>query len=201
MSMIRAFIAISLSSEIHRNLDEVINSLKSRLPDAPIRWVQADHIHLTIKFLGNVSISNQELLTKMLSAEVSRHTSFEISIGNLGVFPSINRPRVIWVGVKAPQALSGLQRGIEAEMNHLGYPPEERSFSPHLTLGRVSRNARSQDFQEIAMVLNGCTVGFLGALRVQSVDLYRSDLHPDGAAYTRMSRAMLSQPVERAKQS
>jgi 2'-5' RNA ligase len=191
MNVIRAFIAITLSSEIHHNLDQVITNLKSRLEQAPVRWMPANNIHLTIKFLGDVSVSNQEILTKMLMAEVSRHTPFEISVGDLGVFPSMRRPRVIWAGVKAPQELLALHRGVEAEMARLGYAPEERAFSPHLTLGRISRNAGNDDYRQIAEVLSTCKVGFLGALRVQSVDLYRSELHPDGAVYTRLYEAPL----------
>jgi len=193
MSVIRAFIAISLSDEIQRSLEQVISNIKSRLPGKPIRWVASTNIHLTLKFLGDVSISNQDLLTKMLVAEVSRHKRFEISIGNLGVFPSVHRPHVIWVGVEAPPELSALHRGIETEMTRLGYSQEAREFSPHLTLGRVSRSANSQDYQQIAQVLGSCRVGFLGALRVQTVDLYRSDLRPDGAVYTRLHRAFLSE--------
>jgi 2'-5' RNA ligase len=144
--------------------------------------------------LGDVSVSNQEMLIKMLQAEASRHLPFEISIGELGVFPSARRPRVIWVGVEAPAELYALHRGVESEMDRLGYAQEDRSFTPHLTLGRVSRNADSDDFRRIAEVLGGCKVGFLGALRVVSVDLYRSDLKPDGAAYTRLFCAPLTEP-------
>jgi len=192
MSVIRAFIAISLSDEIQRSLDQVISNIRGRLPGKPIRWVVSTNIHLTLKFLGDVSISNLELLTKMLVAEVSRHPCFEISVGKLGVFPSIHRPHVIWVGVEAPHELGALHRGIDVEMTRLGYSQEAREFSPHLTLGRVSRSANSQDYQQIAQVLGTCKVGFLGALRVQSVDLYRSDLRPSGAVYTRLHSAMLS---------
>ncbi len=194
MSVIRAFIAISLSPEIHRNLDQVITNLRSRLGESPVRWVPANNIHLTIKFLGDVSVANQEMLTKMLTAEVSRHSPFDISVGDLGVFPSVRRPRVIWAGINAPQELPALHRGVEAEMARLGYAPEERSFSPHLTLGRISRNAGADDFRKIADLLATCKVGFLGALRVLSVDLYRSDLHPDGAVYTRLFQAPLGPP-------
>ena len=191
MSVIRAFIAISLSDEIQQSLEKVISNIKNRLPGTPIRWVASSNIHLTLKFLGDVSISNQELLTKMLATEVSRHKSFEISIGELGVFPSIHRPHVIWVGVEAPLELGALYHGIDMEMTRLGYSQEAREFSPHLTLGRVSRNANSQDYQQIAQVLGSCKVGFLGALRVQTVDLYRSDLRPSGAVYTCLQRARL----------
>ncbi len=186
LSVIRAFIAISLSDEIHSNLGQVISALKSRLPGSPLRWVPANNIHLTIKFLGDVSISSQEILFKMLQSEVARHPAFEISVGNLGVFPSVHRPRVVWAGVNAPQELITLHHAVEVEMNRLGYASEDRPFSPHLTLGRVSRNAKPGDYRQIADVLSASKVGFLGAIRVEAVDLYRSDLHSDGAVYTKL---------------
>jgi len=109
MTVIRAFIAISLSQEIHQSLGKVLAGLKARLTGSAIRWVTADNVHLTLKFLGDVSLANQELLIKMLDAEVSQHVPFEISIGRLGFFPSIHRPRVIWVGIEAPAELYALQ--------------------------------------------------------------------------------------------
>jgi len=191
MSVIRSFIAISLSPEIYQHLDEVGAKLRDRLPEAPVRWVPIRNIHLTIKFLGNVSVSNLEVLKKILHAEVSRHAPFEISVGELGAFPSNRRPRVLWVGVEAPPELHALQHGIETEMARLGYAREERPFSPHLTLGRVARNAESDDLRQIGQVLDSCKVGFLGATRVREVHLYRSDLQPGGAVYTRLFSASL----------
>jgi 2'-5' RNA ligase len=192
MNVIRAFIAISLSPEIYRSLDQVMLHLQERLPDAPVRWVVVKNIHLTIKFLGEVSISNLELLTKILHAEASHHQPFEISVGDLGAYPSIKRPRVIWVGVEAPPELHALQRGIETETTRLGYVRENRGFSPHLTLGRVSRSANSLDIRRISDILGNCKVGYLGAARVQGVNLYRSDLQPSGAVYTEIFSAPLS---------
>ena len=191
MSVIRAFIAISLSAEIHHSLNQVLSSLKSRLVGAPLRWVPASSIHLTLKFLGDVSLSNQQLIVKMLDLEVGHHAPFELSIGELGFFPSINRPRIIWVGVEAPQELFALQHGIDVETSRLGYPSEDRPYSPHLTIGRVSRNVGMNDFRQISDGIGKVKVGFLGALRVQNVDLFKSDLKSEGAVYTRIYRATL----------
>ena len=191
MSVIRAFIAIELSSEIYARLNEVEDQLQKRLEAGVIRWVPAQNIHLTLKFLGDVSLANLEVLKKILASEVSKYAPFEISVGELGAFPSIRRPRVIWVGVQAPQDLSILQHGIETEMAGLGYAPENREFSPHLTLGRISRNASSQDLRKIGDVLSTNKVGYLGAARVFSVNLFRSDLKPGGAVYSKLMTAPL----------
>jgi 2'-5' RNA ligase len=191
MAVIRAFIAIDLSPEIIQRLEEVSGQLRQRLAGVQIRWVPVENIHLTLKFLGDVSMSNLEVLKKILLAEASNHSPFEISVGELGAFPSLRRPRVIWVGVTAPPELSALQHGIESETARLGYQRENRAFSPHLTLGRVSRNAPSQEARLIGQVLESFKLGFLGAAHVRDAHLYRSDLRPGGAVYTRLMTAPL----------
>lgn len=191
MSVIRAFIAIDLSEEIYRRLEEVAQGLQERLAGIPIRWVPVRNVHVTLKFLGDVSITNLEVLKKLLETEAHNHVPFEISVGDLGAFPSERRPRVLWAGVEAPQELTALQRGIEAETARLGYAPEDRPFSPHLTLGRVGRNADSQDLHRVGEILKTFKVGFLGATRIQAVHLYRSDLQPGGAIYTQLYTALL----------
>jgi 2'-5' RNA ligase len=124
------------------------------------------------------------MLKKIVRAETNRCPGFEISVGNLGAFPSTSRPRVVWVGVEAPQELFTLQRGIENEAAQLGYAPENRPFSPHLTLGRLSRNARTEQIRDVGESLVKYKIGFLGLTRVNEVHLYKSDLRPGGAVYT-----------------
>jgi 2'-5' RNA ligase len=191
MSVIRAFIAIEMSSEIQNGLDELSTFLKGQLQGVPVRWVPVKNIHLTLKFLGNVSPANIEVMKKILQGEATRHEMFEISVGELGAFPSIRRPRVAWVKVQAPAELDLLQRGIEDETARLGYSREERTYKPHLTLGRVSRNANAEHVCRFSEVLESHKVGYIGAMCVRSIHLYRSDLKPTGAEYTLLNKAPL----------
>lgn len=184
MSVLRAFIAIDLPPEIQGKLDQAARQLRAGLPEAVVRWVPAKNIHLTLKFLGDVSINNLEYLKHMLDSEAARCPIFEIEVGELGAFPNLRRPRVILVKVTAPAELGALQRGIEDGAARLGYAREERPFSPHLTLGRVSRNAAPQEAARIGQALEGARVGSLGKAQVRAVHLYRSDLQPSGAIYT-----------------
>lgn len=186
MAVIRAFIAIDLPPEIRQRLDHVTAQLKEKLEGVPVRWVPGSNIHLTLKFLGDVSVANLELLKKMLAKEVEMHRRFEVSVGGLGAFPNFRRCRVVWVGVEAPPELNTLQRGIDTAIATLGYSREDRPFSAHLTLGRVSRNANSRDVQAIGSVLESTKVGFLGVTKVDSVHLYKSDLRPTGSVYTQL---------------
>lgn len=189
MTVIRAFIAIDISEEIQQKLEQISDELRSHLPGVPVRWVPAENIHLTLKFLGNVSTANLEVLENILQVEAANHQPFEMSIGELGAFPSNRRPRVLWIRVQAPPEIMAVQHGIEAETTRLGYPSEQRPFSPHLTLGRVSRNAKSQDTRKISEALETVKVGFLGAMWVRAIMLYRSDLRPSGAVYTHLYKA------------
>ena len=186
MSVIRAFIAITLSEEVYQGLEQVIAGLKEKLSGVPLRWVPARNIHLTIKFLGNVSMTNLEMLKKAIHTEAGQHAAFEMSVGRFGAFPSLQRPRVLWVGVEASKSLQLTQLGIENVTSRLGYPKEDRPFSPHLTLARVSRNASPQDIKAISQAISNYEVGFLGAFRVEEIHLYRSDLMRGGAVYTRL---------------
>jgi 2'-5' RNA ligase len=189
MTVIRAFIAIDLSPSILKRLDSVLADLQERLAGVPVRWVPVKNIHLTLKFLGDVSITNLDVLKDVLRSCAAVHHPFEISVGDLGAFPSARRPRVVWVGVTAPPDLAALHSGIDNETARLGYAREDRPFSPHLTLGRVSRNATFHDSQVIGEIIRTVPVGFLGATRVESVALYRSDLNPGGTVYTQLFAA------------
>jgi len=184
MDVIRAFIAVNLNQDILNRIEQVALDLQKRMNPVSIRWVPIENIHLTLKFLGNVSTANLEILKDILGKVVSNHHECDISVGGIGVFPKPHNPRVIWVGMEVPQELIALQKNIEIETARLGYSREYRPFSPHLTFGRVSRNASPQDVRVIAETLENYQVGFLGATRVRTVYLFRSDLKPDGAEYT-----------------
>lgn len=193
MTGIRSFFAIDLPEKIKQRLDKVSRQLQEGLDDVPIRWVPAENVHLTLKFLGDVSESNLEVIKDVLRTVVTNHEKFEISVGGLGAFPKARTPRVIWIGIEAPPELASIQRNLESETARLGYARERRSFSPHLTLARVSRNASSRDVYQVAEVLNSFRVGFLGVARVEAVHLYRSDLHSGGAVYTNLYSVQLNQ--------
>ncbi len=190
-SVVRAFIAIDLPDEVINRLRVVSRELQRKVSDVPVRWVPPENIHLTLKFLGDVSVRNLDLLAKMIQVEAAERRPFEFSVGGLGAFPGTNNPRVIWVGVEAPSELKSLQRGIETAASRLGYAEERREFRPHLTLGRVSRNANSRQMGKLRDVLRQSEVGFLGVAQVYHVHLFRSELRPEGSVYTRLYTAPL----------
>jgi 2'-5' RNA ligase len=191
MSLLRAFFAVELPVSIQDTIQQQTARLRQVLDSSLVRWTPPHNIHLTLKFLGDVSPANLELLCEMLTREADQFPAFDMRIADLGSFPTSRRPRVIWVGLYAPAVLESLQRGIESAAARLGYAPEDRPFSPHLTIGRVRQDLSPQDLHKIRMGLEAMKVGELGIARVDCAHLYRSDLKPGGSVYTKLYSAPL----------
>ena len=193
MDAVRAFIAIELPEPILAELANIEARLKPQMPREVIRWVRADSIHLTLKFLGQVPSDQLEMITLSLRAAVAAHAPFTLQVKGAGCFPDIHRPRVVWVGVQEnDHRLHALQRAVENVIAPLGYPTEIRDFTPHLTLGRVARDVRQVDQKKIGDVVQAAGIGTLGKLEVRQVALIKSDLKPSGAEYTILAHAPLT---------
>ena len=182
--MLRSFIALEIPVEIQSAIAQSIAPLIKTLPKPLIRWVAPQNVHLTLKFLGDVSPANLERMAEAIKVEAASLEIFSMSVGGLGAFPTHGRARVIWISLDAPPALAALQRGVAAVAAKLGYPTEERPFSPHLTIGRVTQNASASDSQRIHAALDATKVGKLGTVRVQAIHIFKSDLQPGGSVYT-----------------
>jgi 2'-5' RNA ligase len=184
--MLRSFVAIELPTEIQQAISRSTAPLQKVLPRPLVRWVASLNVHLTLKFLGDVSPANLERLAETLRLEVITYPAFAMSVNKLGAFPNPRRPRVFWIGLEAPPTLLALQRGVEAVVARMGYPLEDRPFSPHLTIGRVSQNATAAELQKIRTALEGATIGMLGIVQVNAIQIFKSDLQPSGPVYTPM---------------
>jgi len=185
METIRAFIAIPLPQLLLSKLAALQQQLEQQIPPRSVRWVRAEGIHLTLRFLGDTSTDKVPDIKQALAA-VARHApACRFSVEGLGCFPNSRRPRVVWVGVKEPTGwLEVLQDAIEEAMTHFGYSRERRAFKPHLTLGRVHRRASRSDAAQLGEVVAGTTVGLLAEVPVEQFALIRSVLKPAGAEYT-----------------
>lgn len=189
MSLIRAFVALEIPPDLQQSIARQSAALKKETPQA-VRWVAAENIHLTFRFLGDTSASSLQELTRDLAAVVSQQPPFTILVGGFGVFPNLKRPRVIWVGIQAAPELERLQRAIESTCTRLGYPAEEKTFNPHLTLGRIREEA---DLSALRNALQNFQIGPLGSLTVSNLTLFRSDLRPQGPVYTALAHIPLGQ--------
>jgi 2'-5' RNA ligase len=192
--VIRTFIAVDLPLSVRDALGQISSQLQSKLADTSVRWVNYEKMHLTLKFLGDISTENISMVEKILASEAAKRQVMEIGIGGIGAFPKMRHPRVIWIGVEAPSELFDLRRGIEVGVARLGYNYDKYEFTPHLTLGRISRKASASDVRKVGNVLHEFQVGFIGVARIEAVHLYKSDLQPDGAIYTRLYSAELTDP-------
>jgi 2'-5' RNA ligase len=191
MSLLRTFIAVDIPVPIRQAIQSKTESLRKTLGTSIVRWVNTDHIHLTLKFLGDVSPAQVDGLTQILRTEADLIKAFDLQIGGLRSFPSLRRPRVLFIGIQAPAELEALYRGIESACARLGYESERRGFSPHLTIGRIREGISAADQQKIRVAEEASKVDLLGTARVDSVHLYKSDLKPTGSVYTKLCSAPL----------
>ena len=164
----------------------------------PVRWVAPETAHLTLHFLGDTSPERAELLRLALAPVIARHAAFDLRTADLGVFPSLRRPRVLWLGLHGPvHRLETLQRAIGGTLRELAFPIEEGPFNPHITLGRV-RDLRGQEGRDLPDAIRRRLAPAAKPspvpVPVREVRLYRSFLSKDGARHETVGRYPLAVP-------
>ena len=180
---IRCFIAVNLPDEMKRTLEQVLSELKKT--GADIKWVNAGNVHLTLKFLGNTDASLIPAMTDALSKKLSHYKAFYITIADVGCFPSERRPRVIWIGMEDSEILSGIQKDIDVVLSGFGFAPEERAFSPHLTIGRVRSMKKVTELMKRFADFRNSN---FGRVEVSAIHIMKSELKPAGAEYRSLGR-------------
>lgn len=175
---VRAFVAIRVSEEVERAIGELIDEL--RRPGDGIKWVTARNLHLTLKFLGpSVPIAKIENLKRELEKVAARTAAFEIDAAEVGGFPDLNRPRVLWVGLESP-ALMELARAVEDTAERCGFEREKRAFSAHLTIARIRA---PHGWARTMRALERARERRFGVCRVAEMAIYSSTLAPQGSIY------------------
>ncbi|HTT66765.1 MAG TPA: RNA 2',3'-cyclic phosphodiesterase [Gemmatimonadales bacterium] len=185
---VRLFVAVNLPADERRRAWAAAAPL--RAAHLPVRWVAEDVLHLTLRFLGEVEPERVPGIEEALRGAVRAARPFTVTLGGVGAFPSLGKPRVVWVGIEHHPALELLANDVELALMALAFEPELRPFSPHLTLGRAERSARPAAFKDFARL--AAEVGYTGSTTVESVDLMQSTLGPHGASYAVLSRAPLA---------
>jgi RNA 2',3'-cyclic 3'-phosphodiesterase len=184
MALIRAFIAVGLPEGLKKELAELEAQLKKNSPPV-VKWVDPNSIHITLKFLGEVSEDSIDELMLAIEESSQGMSPFKLEVSEVGAFPSLDRVQVIWVGVKGEiEKIAQLQKRIESNTEQLGFPHESRAFNPHLTLGRVRNEAKPNDRQRIGKLLAHTTFAALHNVEVNAVTLMKSQLTNTGAIYT-----------------
>ena len=193
MSTIRAFLAISLNPEVRSSLESFQKQVKGLLP--PIKWVNPQSLHVTVKFLGDVEENRLEPLHRTIESVVQEFSSFSLQIEGIGGFPHLRAPRVLWAGISGQvEELHMLVLHVEEALALLDFPMETKPFHSHLTLARIRENSR-----DVGVALSQSNAlapqKFFGKLNVTQLSLFRSELKPTGAIYHRLWDVSLVIPV------
>ena len=190
---VRAFIALPLPPPIKERLAEAQRMLQERTGAPGVRWVQADGMHLTLKFLGDTPTARLSAVERSMQDATHDVAPIELGLTTLGAFPNARRPRVVWAGLRGDlDALEQLFQRLEEALHLAGFPKETRPLSPHITLGRVSDNIAPNALGNLTAALSAApsleaTPGLTGERLV----LFQSTLTPRGAIYTELSSAQL----------
>lgn len=181
--MIRSFISVELPPKIKNELKRLLEHFKGLA--GKISWVRPEGIHITLKFLGDIPESQVEPIKEKLEGLAAVYRAFPLGITDMGAFPNTTYPRVIWVGLQdESEALLKIQNHLDSELQDLGFSPEERSFSPHITLGRVkSLQSKGEFLRKIHTLPDLSEKSFMA----DRIHLMKSQLSPAGAIYTELA--------------
>jgi 2'-5' RNA ligase len=187
----RLFLAAFPPPSACAQLESALRDLHRACP-ARVRWIRAEEVHLTLVFLGEIAPERLAALAEAVSAVAPRHPVLQMSFGERGAFPTLDRPRVLWLGLHGDKRLPGLQHGLaEATRPFVAAPEPPGRFHPHLTLGRV-KPAAPPDLRALAAWWRGQTVTLAGQWRVERILLMRSEPGSAGARYAELASMPLA---------
>ncbi len=183
---LRLFIAVTIPETVREDIARLLRELDGKLPG--IRWTPAANLHLTLKFLGDVEAARVPEIGRCLDRTAVRHLPLTVRLEGLGRFPPRGRPQVIWAGVEeGRRALTELAGGLDRGLAELGFPPEARPYTPHLTLGRLKSGRRLPDPRVWEREL-GRKRDSLGSFTAAVIILMKSTLAPRGAIHQELTR-------------
>lgn len=189
----RTFIAVDLPANMLVRIEEITSFFKQKTPPKALKWVETENLHLTIKFIGEINENKVEPVKQILCDALQDQKTFDIEISGLGMYPNINNPRVIWLGITGGKPLVQIFRKLDLALTGLDIPTEGRSYTPHLTIARVRRNTDKTTETLIGKTLSQFKVDSLGTITIDQVHLYRSVLTPSGPTYSTLHSVPLNQ--------
>jgi 2'-5' RNA ligase len=175
---VRLFVALQISEEIRGRIAALIGELKPL--DDSWKWTRAENLHVTLKFLGETSADKLESVKKALQ-NVACEFPIPLRFCGLGFFPNERKPRVLWAGMDAAKSLPALALAIDESLARIGFPREDRAFTPHLTLAR-SKDGRFA--AKLRVRIENRAQSEFGATNASAFHLIESKLKPGGAEYT-----------------
>ena len=184
----RLFIALNLTKKQRTRIHRAARPLRNE--EIPVRWIQPENFHVTLKFLGELRHEKVSTVEEAITKVATSTRSFSTSLTGFGAFPTIRRPRVIWLGVGANAELRCLKQDLEWTLGDVGFEAETRAFHPHVTLGRAAASDGAGAFRGLDELMAG--LEFDGELKVRTIDLMRSHLSREGARYSVLSSVRLA---------
>ena len=188
---IRSFIAIELPEDVIKALTRVQSRFKAA-DEKNVKWVEPENMHLTLQFLGNVEATAVGNITAAIERAAAGARHFHLEVGGLGAFPNLHRVQTIWVGLGGDlDKLARLQKDISANLTPLGFKPENRPFSPHLTLGRARDFIKPQEREALGKLLESMPFNVKYKVEAAAVNLMKSQLTRQGPIYTKLASVKL----------
>ena len=184
----RAFIAIEINDEVREKLVEVQERI-AKTKAAKIKFVEPENLHVTVKFLGEITGEQAEEIGRILGGIAKKHKKHRVRVRGIGVFPNPGYIRVIWAGIENDSGIKAIAEDVEREMKKLGFR-KEKNFVAHITIGRVKF---VRDKLELAAALKGLANEDFGEFEVNVVELKKSTLTPKGPIYETVARFELAE--------
>lgn len=187
----RTFIAIEMNNTFKNHLENIIKNLNNQFPTS-VKWVDVNNIHLTLKFLGDFPISQLSTIQNNLFHSFSSLPVFGIKSQNLGVFPNLKNPRVLWLGTTSPIQLKTIYTMIEDYFYLLDYEKETKLFQPHLTIGRVKNYVTDIERRKIGEFFRTNFFQPECSMVIDHISIIKSILTPQGPIYEILFKIPLS---------
>lgn len=194
---LRLFVAFELEPEVRAAVESAARELRRAVSDRlkaggaagnPLKWVAAENLHLTLKFLGEVPMHVMADIDAALRQAAARGAPTGFTVGGAGAFPTTGKPRVLWLGVETDErAVKRLIGALDDALAPIGFARETRPFSAHLTVARVRDATPAEEVRLIGEAVQRRRVGELGRQEANRLALIRSELFPTGPRYTRLA--------------
>jgi 2'-5' RNA ligase len=188
MARIRTFIAVDLAAGVKDRLITLQDQLGRA--GSGVKWTRPENLHLTLLFLGEVGELEVVSICRVVQQRARRHAPFALEVAGLGAFPNTRRPKILWAGItEGATVLRALHADLEEGLLELGcYRREDREYAPHLTLGRLSHDDRTEEWAQALAKQAGWTGG---TTQVDEVLVMASEMRRGGPEYSVLGRGSL----------
>ncbi|MCX7715931.1 MAG: RNA 2',3'-cyclic phosphodiesterase [Endomicrobia bacterium] len=186
----RTFIAVELQKDVIESINNFVFKTYREIDSNKISWVKKENLHITLKFLGEIDEKQVEIVKTVLKEILQNKKGFLVSVEGVCVFPKINSPRVIWLGIKeGKDELKTLANLIEEELYKNGFPKESKEFTAHLTIARIKQIKRLEEVRNYVEKYKNYPFGIS---RVKDITFFQSILKPEGPEYRVINKFILS---------